>query len=76
MTAVVAVRMSNKPMMMTKDVFFMAAMTWLVIAGRQIRKAWGRMMRRVVCQYVMFNDAAASYCPRGMACRPPRMTSA
>ena len=44
--------------------------------GTEMRSACGRMMSQVRRQNGSASACAASYWPRGIACRPPRTTSA
>ena len=48
----------------------------LTSGGTEMRSACGRMMRQVRRQYGSASACAASYCPFGIACSPPRITSA
>ena len=62
--------------MVTSDVSLNVLMKLFMIDGTTMRSACGRTILRCVCQYDRPIAAAASCWPFGMACRPPRTTSA
>jgi len=48
----------------------------IIVDGMTMRRACGRMMKRIFCKVLKPNASVASYCPTGMACKPPRIVSA
>ena len=67
---------SNKPTTKIRGVSFTNAKKVFAIPGITNFKACGRITNICIFQYPIPNDFAASYCPLGKACKPPRMTSA
>ncbi len=62
--------------MVTSDVSLKVLIKLFMIEGTTSRSACGKTILRWVCQYERPSAAAASCCPLGIACRPPRTTSA
>ena len=67
---------SNKPIINTNEVSLNNPIQVLTIGGMAIFKACGKIILRVVCQYVSPNASAASIWPFGIACKPPLIASA
>ena len=67
---------SKSPMISTRVVSLKRLMKMPTMPGIEIFSAWGRMMSRIAPQYLRPRESAASYWPLGIACRPPRITSA
>ncbi|MCY1301993.1 hypothetical protein D9M70_516310 [compost metagenome] len=67
---------SNMPMIDTSDVSLKRPMKVLTMPGMTSFSACGSTMRFIFCQKLRPSESAPSYCPFGMACRPPRTTSA
>ena len=62
--------------MVTSEVSLKMEMKLFTMLGTTMASACGSTILRWVCQYDSPSVAAASIWPLGMACRPPRMTSA
>jgi hypothetical protein len=67
---------SNSATMETSDVSLNNAMKLLTRPGMTWRSACGITISPVVFAHDRPSALAASTCPRGIACRPPLMTSA
>ena len=60
----------------TSEVSFQIEMACPTSGGIETRRAWGMMICWSVCRRVRPTARAASFCPCGSACKPPRMYSA
>ena len=69
-------KISSRPITITKVVSLYRLMNVLTIPGIDIFNACGNITSRITCQYLSPKPSAASNCPLGIACKPPRITSA
>ena len=72
----VVMNISVTVMFAASDVSFTMLMRLLPSVGKAVRNAWGRMMRRIVCMYVIPLVKPASSCPVGTDSSAARIVSA
>lgn len=67
---------SGYAMAAAREEFLMMLRYWLLKGGRATRKAWGSMIRRMICFSLSARLSAASRCPLATDSMPARMYSA